>query len=378
MRHLKTLLIIMTALSMGSCIKSELPNSEADIVEIKFPEGILTDAAVNYNNTYNSEIKAYPILVEVKDTCKLDGLCPKFILTPGAKIDPPSGESQNFNNPVKYKVTSEDGNWHRDYLIMVYHPVNKEIPSHYDFEHAKLNKNYHVVYQKEAGRRDLYFASGNAGFAITAGSSGAEKYPTTLAAPGFESDSCLCLTTRYTGIFGAMVGKPIAAGNLFMGDFDGSHAMGDALKCTRFGVPVIHKPLKISGMYKYKVGTGNSYNFKEGEKDDFDIYAVLFEKSVEKPYLDGHLPIEGFRDSCIVAVARVADEIKKETDEWTKFEMVFNYQIGINKFNRAKLEARRYSMAFVMSSSKGGALFKGTVGSCLKVDDVEIKFEGIE
>ena len=43
-----------------SCIKNEAPNAEADILNCTLPEGILTDAIINYNAPFDGEINAYP------------------------------------------------------------------------------------------------------------------------------------------------------------------------------------------------------------------------------------------------------------------------------------------------------------------------------
>ena len=39
-----------------SCIKNEAPNAEADILNCTLPEGILTDAIINYNAPFDGEI----------------------------------------------------------------------------------------------------------------------------------------------------------------------------------------------------------------------------------------------------------------------------------------------------------------------------------
>lgn len=44
---------------------------------------------------------------------------------------------------------------------------------------------------------------------------------------------------KNTGSFGAGVNMPIAAGNLFIGKFDVSNALADALRATQFGLPFI-------------------------------------------------------------------------------------------------------------------------------------------
>lgn len=82
-----------------SCIKNEAPNAEADILNCTLPEGILTDAIINYNAPFDGEINAYPLRLEVHNGTDLTQLAPTFELTPGATITPANGSTQNFTRP---------------------------------------------------------------------------------------------------------------------------------------------------------------------------------------------------------------------------------------------------------------------------------------
>ena len=62
-------------------------------------------------------------------------------------------------------------------------------------------------------------------------------YPTVRSENGY-SGKCVKLETRDTGSFGSMVKMYIAAGNLFIGNFDVTKALAGqegALKATTFG-----------------------------------------------------------------------------------------------------------------------------------------------
>ena len=117
-----------------SCIKNEAPNAEADILNCTLPEGILTDAIINYNAPFDGEINAYPLRLEVHNGTDLTQLAPTFELTPGATITPANGSTQNFTRPVRYEVTSEDGQWHRTYSVSIQFPKAESIPTSYHFE----------------------------------------------------------------------------------------------------------------------------------------------------------------------------------------------------------------------------------------------------
>lgn len=95
---------------------------------------------------------------------------------------------------------------------------------------------------------ELTWASGNEGFNWAASSSATENYPTSQYDNG-KNGKCAKLETRLTGSLGAMVGMPIAAGNLFIGEFDMTNALTSPLKATHFGTPFCYKPSRL------KVGT---------------------------------------------------------------------------------------------------------------------------
>ena len=234
-----------------SCIKNEAPNAEADILNCTLPEGILTDAIINYNAPFDGEINAYPLRLEVHNGTDLTQLAPTFELTPGATITPANGSTQNFTRPVRYEVTSEDGQWHRTYSVSIQFPKAESIPTSYHFENvrqATYNKNtYYLFYEASTGYSTLEWSSGNQGFALTAsGKYQPDNFPTILNSNG-RNGNCVQLTTRVTGDLGNMVGMPIASGNLFMGYFDVGNALSDALSATQFGVTFYKEPVKLIG-----------------------------------------------------------------------------------------------------------------------------------
>ena len=81
---------------------------------------------------------------------------------------------------------------------------------------------------------NMVWASGNQDSGLTNGKKGPETYPTFQADNGVVG-RCAGLVTRSTGTFGAMVGMPLAAGNLFIGKFDMTNAVNKPLEATQFG-----------------------------------------------------------------------------------------------------------------------------------------------
>ena len=117
----------------SSCIRSEAPNAEADILSCTVPGVSLTTSPIIQNETVT-------LLVPI-DT-DLSAMAPQFTLTPGASITPPSGTVRNFLTPQKYTVTSEDGEWQKTYTVYV---IDNELKTVYNFEDTIGGQKYYAV-----------------------------------------------------------------------------------------------------------------------------------------------------------------------------------------------------------------------------------------
>ena len=162
----------------------------------------------------------------------------------------------------------------------------------------------------------------------------------------------------------------LAAGNLFMGTFDMNSALTDALKATRLGWPYEHNPLYLKGYFKYKAGS--EYTDKDvkvaGKKDKWDVYAIFYETDENTNYIDATVR---FTDSHLISIARLSDDQRIETDNWTEFFIPFVMQPG-KTIDSNKLKAGKYNLAIVFSSSINGDTFQGAIGSTLDIDEVEV------
>ncbi|MCE2616163.1 MAG: PCMD domain-containing protein [Phocaeicola sp.] len=366
-------LLLIAGLFSTACIREEALNAEADITACTVNGATVLTTDIDYYRTFDESLNAYPIYIEVDNHTNLSALAPVFELTPGAAISPESGTTHNFNTPVRYTVTSEDGNWHRTYALIIRHQQTKSIPTTYHFETADTQNKYHILYEKADGYTTLTWASGNQGFALTGGGNRPSDFPTFLSDEG-RSGNCVKLITRSTGSLGQMVNKPIAAGNLFMGKFNMINALTDALNATNFGTTFYYKPLTLSGYYKYKAGEKFYDKGKYTDrKDNFELYAIFFEQTDSVKYMDGHLAVNNFQHSQMVALARVTD--RKESNEWVHFSIPFDYNSYGKVVDADKLRNGQYSIAVIMSSSQEGDRFRGAPGSTLMVDDLEITYE---
>lgn len=365
------ILYLLVGVLMTSCIKDEAPNAEADIEACIVPGDILNREPIIENEK---------ITLIVKKGTDVTTLAPKFTLTPGATIVPESGSVLDFSQPQYYEVTSEDRKWTKKYKIEV--SFSGVTNSTYSFENVKFNNGgvYHIFYETDQqGKETMSWASGNPGFALTGIEGDYSIYPTYQSANGYKG-KCLELTTRKTGWLGNSVYMPIAAGNLFIGTFDVLNALTNALTSTKFGSPFEYVPTFISGYYKYKSGEtfyvldkNASDRLKPipGRKDICDIYAVFYESTDDLKILDG-TNILAEDNPNILAIARIDNA--KETDQWTEFYLPFFFRPG-KTVDQAKLEAGKYNIAIVFSSSIRGAYFEGAPESTLFIDEVVLGYD---
>ncbi len=354
-----------------SCVREEPLNVECDILAVTLPDNILNRQPVIENNKVT--------LVVRNDVSLLEPLAPEFTLTPGATIEPPSGTPRNFLTPQTYTVTSEDGEWHKEYIVEVH--KNNAINLSYNFENVRLKSalagmcSYDEFYETDAsGKETMVWASANSAYALSLQASTPSTFPTYQGDGGIDG-KCAVLTTRSTGSWGARLKKPIAAGNLFIGTFDSSSAVSRPLEATHFGTPFYNEPTSFSGYYKYTAGetyceTDKDGNFipVEGKKDLFNLYLVLYETTPEMQWLNGTNVLDRNNPN-IIGSAEIPD--RHESTEWVEFSVPFTIWPG-KSINPEKLKEGMYNVAVVMSSSQDGDYFSGAIGSTLMVDKLLI------
>ncbi|KGI59923.1 hypothetical protein HMPREF3034_02306 [Prevotella sp. DNF00663] len=370
-----SLLAAMALLSctFTSCIQDEAQNAEADITACALTN---TSMLIRTPVITNDEVKFY-----INGWNDVTKLAPTFTLTDGATIEPASGTVRNFMTPQTYTVTSQDGQWKKTYKVSF---ISDDPATTYHFEKIKYfvekdyihgngqDKEYYQIFTDNTSDGGIMdWASGNAGYKITHSQDTPDTYPTCQAENGFIG-KCVKLETKDTGKLGKMFKAPIAAGNLFTGEFSSNLFVANMATLTHFGVPFRKTPTYLTGFYKYKAGakvTDANLDEVKGQKDTFDVYAVFFETSKDTPYLDG---TNSLTSPNIVSMARLTE--KKETDEWTFFSIKFQPMNG-KTIDANKLKEGKYSLAIVMSSSIDGAKFIGAVGSTLYIDEMELLYE---
>ena len=364
-KHLCTTLLL-ALLVCTSCIKDEALNAEADILTCTVSKEIMKREPVIENDK---------IMVMVNADADLKHQAPEFTLTPGATIEPASGTERDFTTPQHYTVTSEDGNWKKVYTVAF---IIAGISTDFSFENVrkyeKKNYTYDIFFDEDLATGNVIdWATGNPGYALTGmGTPDPTSFPTSSHLDGVRG-KCVKLETKSTGQFGADLGMPIAAGNLFMGNFDVMSALKSPLNATRFGLPFEHVPTYIRGYYKYK--PGEVYTEKgqpvPGKQDTWDIYGIFYEVTPGVSYIDGSVMEDKYTHPNLVSVALLEEKDRKDADEWTEFYIPFVMKPG-KAIDREKLKNGGYNVALVFTSSLYGSYFNGAPGSTLYLDEVEL------
>ena len=379
--------LLFLSVTATSCFKEEPLNAEADIEEAYVE---VDDFASLFFNETDKRVEVLStddrIVFNVRGGADLSAIALHFKLTDGATVSPASGSVHDFGeSDVVYTVTSQDGNWQRRYTVhfnRVSHVVTDVIEFNFDhYELYKSGRSYYYIWHNvlEDGTLGDDWASGNPGFKLSRSTAESDEYPTVYDPNGYDGGPCVRLTTRDTGSLGVSQGKPIAAGNLYLGKFDLSKALSETLKATRFGIPFAHKPVRMTGYYKYKPGAmylegqgkGKDPIERPDKIDSGDIYAVLYRNHDSEGNEIVLFGDDVLTNPNIVAIARITKT--ETTSQWTPFDLAFDY--NGNVIDENILAAQGYNLIICFSSSIDGASFNGAIGSELFIDKVKIYTE---
>ena len=391
MKKLFLLLPLMAVALLGSCISDEPLNAECDIESISLT---VSDAEAIFYHEYDT-LQVVPSASDsigflIRHNANLDLVPLTLHLTPGARafimsegsyIPFANGMSVDFSNEQirEFRIVSQDGKWTRHYRVNVVHdaaPEREHFFMNISFDYFELNSSgkYHVWYGKDENSISVdQWATGNPGYNLSKSSAKVDEYPSVgIPTGGVDGGPYLKLETHDTGAFGRMVNMRLASGSLFIGTFDVENALKDAMAATRFGLPFKHKPIKMTGWYKFKAGS--QFQNRQGEKidriDQPDLYCVVYrnqDADGKKVVLYGD---DVFTSPAIMGLARISGVV--ETNEWTPFEIDVEYY---KELDENLLENNGYSMTVNFASSIEGASFEGAPGSVFCVDNVVVECE---
>ncbi len=373
---INTTLLLSLSVLVCSCIRDEALGTECDITGVdetwlaSLPNNFLIGTPVVRNSS---------VTFMVSEEADLTALAPQFEITPGASLffieEDGTATAYNvarlidFTLSQTYRVVSEDGAWQKDYEVSFERPRPLDFCDFEAFTYNDANQYQRLLWQQTDGSFNAtLWDSGNAGYSFTGQAASPLDYPTTFVNDegGLEGYYAR-LRTLSTGVFGSLVGMPIAAGNLFLGEFQVTNAVADPLHATRFGMPILRdEPTAIEGDYRYQPAATMTGG-EAGATDACDIYAVIFEINPRE-----FAPLFGDdvkTNERIVAIAQLPDG--QAQPEWTHFRLPFVYKDG-RTFDEQKRRRGEYALTIVMTSSERGAYFQGAVGSTLCVDNLKI------
>ena len=370
-----TIVLLLGLFALNACSSDDDNlNSEADIIEasIENQEELLQN---------DPSITNEKVIFTLKNSPEHYNFSPEFTLSSGASIDPENGVELDFSTDQTYVVTSEDQKYSKTYTVsFVYENENNEENYRlFSFEEVSSDNegNYHEFYETNSSDQKIYnWGTGNPGFAITLAISGEELIPEaypTYQTEGYEGKGAR-METKSTGELGATFGAPLAAGNLFLGEFQ-EITQPDPRQGVLFGRNYTYEtaPKMIKGFFKYKKGEDFQINSEEGSdrtEDGWNAYGILFEKSEEENYLRGDFSLD---DPKIVSIAMLEENQRVEAEDWTEFSIPFEFVEG-KSFD----PSQEYMYTIVFSASTEGDLFNGAVGSVLHIDEIELLMENPE
>lgn len=407
-------LSLTTVMAMSSCSEEPL-NAECDIESVS----LHLDNPVKYFYHDYDTLQIVPSTVSditfiIRSYENVGSIPVTLKVTPGAKIyqciyndkenEFKNGQMLDFSDEKvqQLMVVSEDGQWNREYNICVKHDLPSEGNMLFDFNDYELEpggKYYIWKITDQNALNGLFgglaekatWKNGNPGYKMSKSSAKAMDYPSTPVEDGGPDGSpCVKLETKDTGSFGAMVNMRMAAGSMFLGEFDVANALKDALKATRFGHPFTHKPVKLTAWLRYEASE-NPYQDKfgkpvEGIVDEPDVYIVVYRNEDENGnpvVVDGsdvltnehivgigRLPHNTYVDEDGVVRDLLGDKpIHGLTNEWQKVELDVKYS---EELDPEILANKGYSLAMGFSCSWQGAKFNGSLGNKLYIDNVNL------
>lgn len=396
---LSCVLLSLVGMVLYSCIGDEPANAECDIEQAWIHVGDAERVRAVFYHPYDTLVTVSSTQTNITFSTRSDEeaivtTVPVYLVTTagakvfridnnGHEVSFVNGDLTDFSNStsVNFRVRSEDGHYHRDYTIAVV--PKREMPADPEFN---FDNNFSLTTVKPGDQYPYYtwteygiewWATGNAGYRLTGLKAQPMEYPTTPELnTGLGGKHCIKLTTRDTGSLGAMVNMRIAAGNLFSGSFDTKKAMTETLAATRMGLPYAHKPLRMTGYYKFVPGANmqdRTGKVLPNEKDYPDFYCVVYRNTDDQGnsiQLDGSNVLSS---PAIVGIGRIKQsDIDITGSQWVHFDLPIAYNVTIE---RSDVENYLYNTAIVFSSSVRGAEFIGAPGSTLWIDNVKLECE---
>lgn len=355
----KIFLVFGLFLFLTSCIRED-HFGESDYANIK--------KLVVSNQSGNAviNIKEATVQVEIPGGVDLSQITIQTLeLSSFAKSNIAVGDRIDLNEAVKMTLVSENGS-SKEWTISAF--VASVTPQ---LSNGNFNKWYKTAtdyYEPGESAATTIWGTGNRGTQLL------NKLATIPKDLG-NNNLAAQMETLSNGPLGNVFGTPISAGSIFTGLFNPDKINpADPEAAIEFGTPFAARPKKIKLKYSYNPGAINKD--KAGNVLDYsdacDIYALL------------EVRLNGKVERLATAWFRSSD-VKSDL---ITIEIPFTYGVLDQTFPSymqpknglfVAPDSSQYILSthltFVATSSYGGAVFAGAVGSKLIIDDVELVYE---
>lgn len=284
-----------------------------------------------------------------------------IVLSNFASVSPMAGEEQDFNNPVEYVVTAEDGS-ESIYTVQVERGGSQAQLDNSSFEDWYTESvGFSTVEQPGKDKNTTIWGTANRGLALggSPGNTSRQELNGTNY-PRMESVAAPALVR-------------IAAATIFTGKFtDGFPSVTDPRSNITLGTPFTSRPLSVSFKYTYQPGASNEDS--NGQPlpygDQCDIYFLLENRA------DGQVKRVGtawFRSGESVTtwspqIVQIKYGPLEASDPWFEYAQPRDDEVwgdGSEPITH---------VTFLASSSFEGDFFKGAIGSTLELDDIELGY----
>lgn len=348
MKKLLTLLLVATLFFACSDDKS----SNADITEAYITD--LSNDDLNYVqstiDTDNGKIYLF-FNNDLRDITFPINLTADIKVSSGAKMSTLLNELV-FTSPDKVlttEVVAEDGT-SKSWSVFLVHKQLQNSDFEDWFDNVGLNgKSY-----KESGKSSITSVWSTANM-------GTSTYTVYGTKPIIDDGNTLVeIKTQAAG------NLPITAGTIFAGVFSLADAIAnptDPEQATLFGTPFIFRPTGFKFKYKYQAGADYVQATLNDPTNIFGGFTVTDIAGEDKCTIYAFLEIREGDE--IKEIARTKLESGTTADVMTETSLNFNY---------TSTETPTH-ITIVFSSSTGGALWRGAVGSTLVIDDLELIYE---
>jgi hypothetical protein len=348
----------------SSCIKEEALNPEADIVAFSFPDGCLRAKKAEIGNDY---IIVYP----KKNVNLRDSVITHIELSEGATYQ--KIENSLVNDTLFFvEVTSQSKEYTKRYSV-----IESYFPFVFDFETWVIPTAGFLYENPKEGSLQWFSSNNGAAIAWNQSSRPANDYLIRKITQPVSGNTAVELRTMEgPGNIMNIIDIPCLAGSLFLGGFDPLTGLSKPLQSTRFGVPFNDgKPVKLTGYYKYKEGTGDYIDpngNRIAKKDTCSIYSVLFKTDNQVHFLYGD---DISTSPNVIARAELNPNDIRQSNDFTYFEINFDYDSYLVPFSWKELNNDEYKITIVFASSHRGQYYEGRPGNTLIIDKVGLIYE---